>query len=194
MPRKPLAVLLLVVGVAMVAAVLALRQPFPSDRTPEGAYVRIAQSVADERIRDAFPYLETEAQWACFTIRELRAKAVVRVKASYPEAERAPLVAAYEAEATAADGPDVFVLFARRRGWVTRLRRDLSGVVATQIEGERATVVTSRGTRYPFRRRENAIWGLTLFTADLAAESQRAARDLAVVNASADDYDRAKLR
>ena len=55
-------------------------------------------------------------------------------------------------------------------------------------------MVTSRGTRYPFRKRENAIWGLTLFTADLAAESQRAARDLAVVNASADDYDRAKLR
>jgi len=45
-------------------------------------------------------------------------------------------------------------------------------------QGERASVVTARGTRYAFRRRENGMWGLTLFTADLVAESERASRDL----------------
>jgi hypothetical protein len=64
-------------------------------------------------------------------------------------------------------------------------------VARVEIDGERASVTTARGTRYPFRRRENGIWGLTIFTADLLAESERAARDLAVVNAAADDYDRA---
>jgi hypothetical protein len=87
---------------------------------------------------------------------------------------------------------DVFALFAEEKGWTTRLRRDLSGVAKVEVEGVRASVVTARGTRYPFRRRENGIWGLTLFTAELVAESERAARDLAVVNAAADDYERAK--
>jgi hypothetical protein len=86
----------------------------------------------------------------------------------------------------------VFVLLAKQRGWITQLRRDLSGVAKVDIEGERATVVTVRGTRYSFRRRDNGIWGLTLFSATLTAEAERASRDLAVVNLAADDYDRAK--
>ncbi len=72
------------------------------------------------------------------------------------------------------------------------MRRDLSGVARVEAEAERASVVTAHGTRYPFRRRDNGIWGITIFTAQLVAESQRAARDLAVVKATADDYDRAK--
>ena len=63
-----------------------------------------------------------------------------------------------------------------------------------EVQGERATVVTARGTRYPFRRRENGIWGLTVFTAELDAEAERATRDLEVVERAAADYDRAKQR
>jgi hypothetical protein len=62
-----------------------------------------------------------------------------------------------------------------------------------ETRGERATVETARGTRYPFRRRpENGIWGLTLFTATLAAEAERAARDFALIERAADDYELAK--
>jgi hypothetical protein len=182
---------LLLVGILLFQL---LKRPFPSDKTPEGAYMRIAHAVMEERPRDAFAYLETEAQWACFTIRDLRKKALDRVRASYPEPERAGLVSAYEPDATAADGADVFVRMAKQRGWVGRLRRDLSGVAQVDVEGERASVVTARGTRYAFRRRDNGIWGMTMFTAELAAEAERAARDLSVVTAAADDYDRAKQR
>jgi hypothetical protein len=52
--------------------------------------------------------------------------------------------------------------------------------------------VTARGTRDGFRRRENGIWGLTLFTADLVAEAERAARDAEVVEKAAADYERGK--
>ena len=52
--------------------------------------------------------------------------------------------------------------------------------------------MTSRGTRYSFRRRDNGIWGLTMFTAEMVAEKDKAARDLAVVESAADDYARAK--
>lgn len=63
---------------------------------------------------------------------------------------------------------------------------------SVEIEGARATVVTARGTRYPFRRRDNGIWGLTIFTAELMDEAKRASRDLDVVEAAAADYARAK--
>jgi hypothetical protein len=179
---------------ALVALVILWREsarPFPSDHTPDGAYLRIALDVQEDRIRDAFPYLETEAQWAAYSIRDLRSRACARVRASYPDADKASFLGAYLPLADAPDGADVFNAFARQKGWVGRLRRDLSGVARVEIEGERASVTTARGTRYPFRRRENGIWGLTIFTADLIAESERAARDLAVVSSAADDYDRA---
>jgi hypothetical protein len=51
---------------------------------------------------------------------------------------------------------------------------------------------TSRTGRYPFRRRDNGIWGLTLFTADLVAEAERAARDWDVVEKAALDYERGR--
>jgi hypothetical protein len=186
-------VAIVVVGVALAAASgLVMRRPFPSDHTPEGAYLRIAKSVDEDHLTDVFPYLETEAQWASYSVRDARAKAFARVTASYPEPERSELGGAYGPVAHAPDGSDVFVLFARQKGWVTSLRRDLSGIAHVEQDGERASVVTVRGTRYPFRRRDNGIWGLTLFTAQLLSESERAARDLAVVNAAADDYDRAR--
>ncbi len=197
--RRLLSFALGLVAVALAAFFVLiprlLYKPFPSDHTPEGAYTRIARSIGtDDDVAAIFAYLETDSQWASFTIRDLRAKALARVEASYPEAERAPLEAAYREEAGAKDGPDLFARIARRRGWVARLRRDLSGIASVTIEGERATVVTARGTRYPFRIRENGIWGLTTFSAELMAESERAARDLAVVQAAADDYDRAAKR
>lgn len=173
---------------------LEMRRPFPSDHTPEGAYLRIAKSIDEDHVRDVFPYLETEAQWAAYSVRDVRAKAYARVSASYPEPQRAELRAAYAPFAQAPDGADVFVLFARQKGWALRLRRDLSGVARVEEDGERASVITARGTRYPFRKRDNGIWGLTLFTADLESESERAARDLEGVNAAADDYDRAAKR
>ena len=195
MRRWPLVVLASVALVAIWAGQKVIqRRPFPPDTTPEGAYARIALSIAERRARDAFPYLETEAQWAAFTVRDMRKKACDRVRASYPAAERDRLLAAWSEEADAADGADEFALLAARQGWDRRLERDLSGVAQVDLQGERATVVTARGTRYSFRRRENGIWGLTMFTAELQAHAQRAARDLDVVERDAADYERASRR
>lgn len=185
----------LVIGggvVVLGAAAALLYRPYPSDRTPEGAYMRIARHVSEEHPSQAFPYLETEAQWACYTIRDARKKALTRIDKSYPEDEKKRLRTEYAPFADAPDGADVFAMLAARRGWTARLRKDLSGVAAVEVNGERATVVTARGTRYSFRRRDNGIWGLTIFTAELVAESERVSRDLALVERAADDYDRGK--
>jgi hypothetical protein len=189
---KRVAVVAVVIAIAAFLGFRASSSPFPSDRTPAGAYLRIAKAIADGDPRGIFPYLETDAQWACFTIRDARKKALDRVVASYPASQRREYEQAYAEEANAPDGPDVFALIAARRAWIARLRKDLSGVAHVEIDGPRASVVTARGTRYPFRVRDNGIWGLTIFTADLVADSERASRDLEVVATAAEDYERAK--
>jgi hypothetical protein len=188
----------IVAGVALGAVLLAgsaawqRAARFPPETTPEGAYLRVAVAVTEGRVRDCFAYLEDQAQHAAYSIRDYRKSASDRVAAAYPEPERSRLLAAYRAHATAPDGADVWVEMAQRRGWVGRLRRDLSGVAHIELSGERATIETARGTRYGFRRRANGIWGLTLFTADLLAEAERAARDDDVVQKAAADYERGK--
>lgn len=163
---------------------------FPKDTTPEGAYYRIAKAVSRDEPAGFFAYLETAAQHACFTIGDYRAKSKQRVMQSFPPTERQRALAELEPFASKPDGPDVFTLAAREQGWLARLRQDLSGVDHVEQEQERATVQTVRGTRYPFRRRENGIWGLTLFTAYLVEEAERAARDYEMYRSSAIDYDR----
>lgn len=181
---------LLGLGALVVARVVYAYASFPSDRTPEGAYLRVAIAVNRGRAEDFFAYIETRAQHAAYTIRDYRKKSRARLLAAYPEPERSRLAEAYAAEAGAPDGADVFALYAKRHGWLSRLRRDLSGIKKVELAGDRATVETVHGTRYPFRRRENGIWGLTLFTPILDAEAERAARDYAVIEKAAADYER----
>ena len=179
-------------ALAAVAGGLIYRAArFPPDTTPEGAYLRITYALARGNVHMVFPYLEDAAQHAAFTIRDYRKQARDLVAEAFPEPERTRLVGEYRAHADAPDGSDVFVEMAGSRGWIGRLRKDLSGIAGTEIEGERATIVTARGTRYAFRRRANGIWGMTLFTAEMVAEAERAARDFDVVKKAAEDYRRA---
>lgn len=189
--RRLVAIALGLVALALLVAVVRARLFFPSDRTPEGAYLRIVIAVNRGRAQDFFAYTETRAQHACYTIRDYRKKARARVLASFPEPERSRLAADYAEEAAAPDGADVLAIYARRNGWMNRLRRDMSGIAKVEVQGERATVETARGTRYPFRKRDNGIWGLTLFTATLDAEADKAARDAALIDKAAEDYERA---
>ncbi|MFS8065583.1 MAG: hypothetical protein ACMG6S_04345 [Byssovorax sp.] len=210
---------------------------FPPDTTPEGCYLRIVVAIIEGRARDAFPYLDEPARHAAYSIRDYRKRASGLVAAQYPEPERTRLIDAYRVFAEAPDGADVWNEMAHERGWITRLRRDLSGIARIETSGgnaptsknamprgsasgealavrgmggpdelrsaggegasplpgpTRVTIETARGTRYSFRRRDNGIWGLSLFTADLVAESERAARDAEVVEQAAADYARSR--
>lgn len=165
---------------------------FPPDTTPEGAYMRIAHNLGVGKTEMVFPYLEDAAQHACYSVIDYRKRSLALVEAYYPEPERKSLIDAYAVEAALADGSLLWLKLADERGFIARLRRDTSGIARVEREGDRATVETVRGTRYPFRRRQNAMWGLAMFTAELVAESQRAARDFDLVEEAAKDYARAK--
>jgi hypothetical protein len=189
--RRTLWIALSCLGGLLLLVFVWAHLSFPSDRTPKGAYLRVVIAVNRGRAQDFFAYTETRAQHACYTIRDYRKKTRERVLASFPEPERSRLAAAYAEEAEAPDGADVLAIYAKQNGWMNRLRKDMSGVARVEEQGERATVQTVHGTRYPFRRRDNGIWGLTLFTATLSAEAEKAARDLALIEKAASDYDHA---
>lgn len=172
----------------LVALVWAL---YPTDKTPKGAYYRVVTAVNSGRLEAIFPYIETRAQHAAFTIRGYQKKSYDLVSATYPEPVRTQELSRLEALARAEPGPGVFAVYANQYGWAAQLRRDLSGVSRVEVSGERATVQTAKGTRYPFRRRENGIWGLTLFTATLVSDAEKAARDFSVIEQAAKDYQRA---
>lgn len=178
----------------LVLALVWAHVSFPSDRTPEGAYLRVVIAVNRGRAQDFFAYTETRAQHACYSIRDYRKKMRDRVLQSFPEPERSRLAAEYAEQAAAPDGADVLAIYAKQNGWMNRLRKDMSGIARVEVQGERATVQTAHGTRYPFRRRDNGIWGLTLFTAALDAEAEKAARDSALIEQAASDYDHAAKR
>jgi hypothetical protein len=187
--------------VLVVAAVLALGggwlalrhyTQFPPDTTPDGAYLRIAHALSLGRPEECFSYLEQDAQDASYTILDYARKARTRIAESYPEPDRTRALAPYGFVDRCADPPALWAELAAERAWLGRLRRDLSGIDHVEIAGERATVVTARGTRYPFRRRPNGIWGLTVFTAELTSEAERLARDWDRIQQAAADYDRGK--
>jgi hypothetical protein len=110
------------------------------------------------------------------------------VQTSYPEEQKKAELERLGPLAKTDEGPGVFAVYAERHGWMERLRRDLSGIRTVVVEGERASVETMRGTRYSFRRRDNGMWGLTLFTGRLVADAEKAARDHSVIEAAAKDY------
>ena len=189
--RRALTFTLAGLGLVLLFSFVWAHVSFPSDRSPEGAYLRVVIAVNRGRAQDFFAYTETRAQHACYTIRDYRKKTRERVLQSFPEPERSRLAAEYAEQAAAPDGADVLAIYAKQNGWMNRLRKDMSGVAKVEQQGERATVQTARGTRYPFRRRDNGIWGLTLFTATLSAEAEKAARDMAVIDKAANDYEHA---
>lgn len=175
----------------LMAAYVAAWKLYPTDRTPKGAYYRVATAVNRGQPKELFPYLETAAQHAAFTIHKYSVDAVRRIDAGYPPDRVQREKERFVSLANREPGPGVFEWYAEKYGWMDQLRRDLSGIANVEIAGERATVETVRGTRYAFRLRDNGMWGLTLFTARLVADAEKVARDYSVIDAAASDYERA---
>lgn len=161
---------------------------FPSDKTPEGAYLRVVKAVSQEEPAEFFAYTEEAAQHACFSILDYRRRTAEMIRAAYPSERKEIALAPFLEVAGLKDGPAVFAYYAANEGWLSQLRHDLSAVKAVEASGERASVVTVVGTRYAFRRRPNGIFGLTAFTPFLVSEAERAARDFATVEGVAQGY------
>jgi hypothetical protein len=173
---------------ALFAAVYVRR--YPADTTPEGAYLRLAKHLELGQPELAFSYLEVDARDAAYVMARARTDALARVRQAFPAEEARAFASSYAALATGDDGPKAFARYAEPRGWLRRLAKDVSPIDHVEAEGDRATVVTRKGTRYPFHKDRDGRYGLTSFTAELVAQAKQATRDLEVVGRSAEDYER----
>lgn len=201
--RSILVALAVLAAAAVVFVTLGLLASAPPETQPEGAYVRVAERISAGDARSVFDLLDDDAKSACERLWRARREASMLVESTYPEpradrpldgsAERARLLEAYRPIADAEDASSVWVVLAKQRGWVTLLRRDLSGVKRVDLDGDAASIQTARGTRYPFAKRANGTWGLALFTAELAGDAWRAERDLEVIRSASADYARVPL-
>ncbi len=172
----------------------------PPDTQPEGAYVRVAERISAADARGVFTLLDDDGKSACERLWRARREASTLVESTYPEpradrpldlgAERAQLLESYRPIADAEDPAAVWVVLAAQRSWIAILRRDLSGVTKVDLDGDMAVIHTARGTQYPFAKRANGTWGLSLFTTELVADAWRAERDLEVIRSASADYAR----
>ncbi len=178
---------MLAVG-ALLAAVYVRR--YPEKTTPEGAYLRLAKHLELGEPELAFSYLEVDARDAAYVMAKARTEALARVRATFPAEEARAFSESYGALATGDDGPRAFARYAEPRGWLRRLAKDVSPIDHIEADGDRATVVTRKGTRYPFHRDRDGRYGLTSFTAELVAQANHAVRDREVIERSAVDYER----
>lgn len=184
----------LLFGLAFVAVLGGLAfgigaASYPSDRTPEGAYLRIVQAVNQDRPQDFFAYTDEEAQHACYSVLDNRRRARARIQSAYPQAKQADALLPFQGILGLEGAPDVFAYYARREGWLSQLRHDLSAIKTVEQAGPRATIVTVVGTRYSLRRRPNGIYGLSAFTPFLREEAEKSARDFVLIDKTAADYE-----
>jgi len=187
--KKIFFLLLLLIPLALWGYTWAI---FPSDRSPDGAYLRIVKAVNQGRAQAFFAYTEEEAQHACFSIRDYRKKTLDLAVKEFPPERLPALHKEYGELASASTGEEVFALIVKREGWLSQLRADVSGIERIEEVGPRATITTAKGTRYSLRRRPNGIWGLTAFTPALRQEAQAAARDFEQVQKAALDFSRVR--
>lgn len=180
-----------VLGVGLVGAALWFLRPAPAT-TPRGAFQRVALHTDQGRPEALFSYLDETAQQEAFTIRDYSRQSLALVEDAFPVEERARWIEQLRPLAQCEDGKDAFAHLARQRGWLERLHKDLSAIRTIEESGERASVETVNGTRYPFRRRPNGMWGVTLFTAELQELALKAARDHETLERSAKEFQRAK--
>jgi hypothetical protein len=183
----------LAVGLVALFVVRAFSS-LPPETQPEGAYVRVAERISGGEERRVFALLDDRAKDACDRLWKARREASNRVDGAYPEPERTRLLEKYKPVAGAESAEEAWDVLAVRRGWIALLRKDLSGVTKVVVDdaggGEAATIETARGARYPFAKRANGTWGLSLFTAELVDDAWRAERDLEVIQKAAADYER----
>lgn len=154
--------------------------------------MRIAQAVNQDRPQDFFAYTDEEAQHACYSLLDNRRRARARILGGYPGPKQAEALRPFQDIAELESPADVLAYYARREGWLSQLRHDLSAVKKVEQSGPRATVVTVVGTRYALRRRPNGIYGLSAFTPFLCEEAEKSARDFVLIDKTASAYEGAK--
>ena len=166
-------------------------------KTPEDAYQRFAAAVKGGDGAGLFDALDQTTRWDFMTIQKWHREAYDIVLSNYPEGpEREREKNRFEEAATASSARELFRSTAAPRllSQLGALLLDAPSSFERGPGDDRADAVLANGTRIPFAQTPNGGWGFAGLAERTAADKNRAYHDLAVVRASAADYERAAAR
>jgi hypothetical protein len=157
-------------------------------RTVEGVITQMAMHVENEDAEKMFRLIDPRSRHAMASIVADRRKARQLIESSYPEGARREALAAL---GDASDVPDAAALFARRcpAACLRAIGEKLGAPTSTRRVGDVTVVTTTRG-ELRLRGGGQDWYGLVYETEALAAERERANRDLALIEANAETYRR----
>lgn len=181
---------LLFLGLVPVLSLLASCSGTPDPRTVEGTLGYMAQAVETGDARMLFRVVDARARHAMISTVSDRRAAAELVRRTYPADQQAAALAALGDAAEARDAAD---LFARRCGpaCMQGIGAMVGPPASVRTEGQETFVRTSKGTEIVlFRKNEGDWYGFVWRTAELAAERDRANRDLHVIQENAATYER----
>ncbi|MFO0696804.1 MAG: hypothetical protein U0230_24750 [Polyangiales bacterium] len=180
----------LFLGLVPALSLLASCSGTPDPRTVEGTLGYMAQAVEAGDARMLFRVVDSRARHAMISIVADRHRAAELVRRTYPTDQRDAALAALGDAADASDAP---ALFAHRCG--APCMQGIGALVGppanVRTAGQETFVRTSKGTEIVLFRKNAGDWyGFVWRTAELAAERDRANRDLHVIEENAATYER----
>jgi len=178
----------ILVGFATMAAASGCA-PDPDPRGIEGAIAAAQLHVEARDPARLFRLIDQRARHAMASIQQDRSESGRLVRASYPPSVRDETLGALGDAAAARSAAD---LFARRcdEACFVGLADVLRAPANVSRRGDDATISTVHGGTLRMHRGGDGWWGIVWHTTELAAERNRAARDLEQIRANARVYER----
>lgn len=162
----------------------------PDPRTVEGTLAYISRAVEREAPEELYKVIDERSRHAMISIVSDRREAARLVRESYPPGERAAALAAL---GDAAEVETAAQLFGRRCDEACRraIGESVGAPAEVREEGPMTVVTTVRGTKVRlYRGSPNGWYGLEWHPDELAAERNRANRDLAIIRENAETFER----
>lgn len=159
----------------------------PDPQTVDGALAYAARAAEQGDTVRLFRILDQEARHALDATLKQRQQAAAIIRDTYPADEREP---ALRELGDAVDAESTEALFAKRcdSSCIDWFSRNVGAPAAQSTKGDVTSVRTIRDTDIRLRHGSDGWYGIIWRTDELAAERERAARDLAQVQENARVY------
>jgi hypothetical protein len=182
-------------GVVWVVAAVGLSACHKS-RTPEEAFARLAQAVAEDDAGALFDALDKRSRWAWMTVQKSHREAYDIVLSNYPEGrDREREQRRFERAAQLGSARELFIHEVGAAA-LAKFPRPLPALERINMEagGESAFAVLASRLSLPFRKGPDGTWGYAGLADDAEERQKRALGDVELVRVNAADYERAAAR
>jgi hypothetical protein len=165
-------------------------------RTPEEAFGRFSQAVAENDAGALFDALDKRSRWAWMTVQKSHREAYDIILSNYPEGrDREREQRRFERAAQLGSARELFIHEVGATA-LAKFPRPMPALVRINMEagGESAFAVVASRLSLPFRKGPDGAWGYAGLADDAEERQRRALGDVELVRVNAADYERAAAR